>query len=91
MQLWRELEQRCRFIVDTIAHREEWLERRKMGMHIVGYANIGDISFVWSAREQDVLQRLWWWHPDHPERPTLGTEYRHTLRLPSFDEAPPLP
>jgi hypothetical protein len=90
-QLWRELEQRFRFIVDAVAHREEWLKRRKMGMHIVGYANIGDISFVWSEREQDVLQRLWWWHPDHPESPTLGTEYRHTLRLPPFNEAPPLP
>lgn len=89
--LWRELEQRFRYIVGTMAHREEWLERRKMGMHIVGYANIGDINFVWSEREQDVLQRLWWWHPDHPKRPTLGTEYRHTLRLPQFNEAPPLP
>jgi hypothetical protein len=62
-----------------------------MGMHIFGYANLGEIGFVWGAREKDVLQRLWWWHPAHPDRPTLATEYRNTLLLPAVDAAPPLP
>jgi hypothetical protein len=87
----RELERRSRLLADVIHHREEWLNQRKVGMHIVGYANIGEIGFVWTAREKDVLQRLWWWHPAHPERPTLATEYRNTLLLPAVDAAPPLP
>jgi hypothetical protein len=87
----RELERRSRLLAGIIQHREEWLNQRKMGMHIVGYANLGEIGFVWRAQEKDVLQRLWWWHPDHPERPTLATEYRHTLLLPPADAAPPLP
>jgi hypothetical protein len=87
----RDLERESRRFADVIQHREEWLNQRKVGMHIVGYANIGEIGFVCSAREKDVLQRLWWRHPAHPERPTLATEYCNTLLLPAVDAAPPLP
>jgi hypothetical protein len=87
----RELEKETRRLADIMQHREAWLNQRKVGMHIVGYANLGEIGFIWRAQEKDVLQRLWWWHPAHPERPTLATEYRHTLLLPPVDAAPPLP
>lgn len=87
----RELEKEMRRLAAILQHREEWLNQRKVGMHIVGYANLGEIGFVWRAQEKDALQRLWWWHPTHPERPTLAMEYRHTLLLPAVDAAPPLP
>jgi hypothetical protein len=89
--LERDLERRSRRLADVIHQRDEWVNQRKVGMHIVGSANLGEIGFAWTAREKDVLQRLWWWHPAHPERPTLATEYRQTLLLPAVDAAPPFP
>jgi hypothetical protein len=89
--LERELEKREKIIADAIVHREEWLERLKAGMNIVGYNNIGEISFEWSLDQKNVIQRLWWWHPDNTEKPTPATQYSDTLELPAFDAAPPLP
>jgi hypothetical protein len=70
---------------------EEWLDKLKAGALIVGYNNIGEISFDWTSGKKDVIQRLWWCHPNNPDRPTLATEYRATLELPESDAAPPLP
>ncbi|SRR5713226_3496770 len=85
------LEKRKNTLTEALFHREEWLSQWKAGAHIVGYANIGEIGFAWTPQEQDVWQRLWWWRPDNPERPILGTEYRGSLGLPPLDAAPPLP
>lgn len=62
----------------------------KAGAHIVGYANIGEICFRWTAEEKEVFQRLWW-RPDDTECPTMATEYQEALDLPEADEAPELP
>ena len=85
------LERRKHTLAEAIFHREEWLSQWKAGVHIVGYANLGDISFYWTDDEKDAVQRLWWWHPDNPEMPTLATEYHDSLELPELDEAPQLP
>ncbi len=85
------LERRKHTLAEAIFHREEWLSQWKAGVHIVGYANLGDIGFYWTDDEKDAVQRLWWWHPDNPERPTVATEYHASLALPELDEAPPLP
>ncbi len=85
------LERRKHTLAEAIFHREEWLSQWKAGVHIVGYANLGDIGFYWTDDEKNAVQRLWWWHPDNPERPTLATEYHASLELPELDEAPQLP
>ncbi len=56
-------------------------------LHIVGDANIGEVRF----EEQVVIQRLWWYPPDHGDGPQPATEYRAELRGPLAGEAPPLP
>jgi len=89
--LGQELAKRSSLAADAIQHLDEWLDQRKASKQIVGYANIGEIGFRWTEKEKDVMQRLWWWHPDNPERPTMATEYRDTLLLPVHDAAPPLP
>lgn len=55
---------------------------------IVGYANIGDISLQWSLDKKEVIQCLWWCHPDNPGRLTPRTEYCDTLDPPAFEAAP---
>jgi hypothetical protein len=85
------LEKRKDRLAEDLFHREEWLSKWKAGAYIVGYANIGEIGFDWTPEEKSAFQRLWWWHPDTPDHPTLGTEYRDTLELPQSDAAPPLP
>jgi hypothetical protein len=66
-------------------HPQEWLSHREAGILIVGYANIGDISLQWSPDKKEVIQRLWWMHPDDPRRLAPRTEYRDTLDLPAFE------
>ena len=78
-------------LTQRLFHREEWLSQWKAGAYIVGYANVGEIRFHWAPEARDVVQRLWWWHPDDSQHPTLAAEYRDTLELPSPDAAPPLP
>jgi hypothetical protein len=91
-RLERHLAKRRYSLVERLLRlEEEWLARLKAGELIVGYNNIGEISFDWTARNKDVRQRLWWWHPSNPQRPTLATEYRTTLELPERNEAPRLP
>ena len=87
----RRLEKRKNRLAEAILHREEWLSKWKAGAHIVGYANIGEICFRWTAEEKEVSQRLWWWRPGDTECPTVATEYQETLQLPEADEAPRLP
>ncbi len=87
----RRLEKRKNMLAEVILHREEWLSKWKAGAHIVGYANIGEICFRWTAEEKEVFQRLWWWRPDDTECPTVATEYQETLDLPEAGEAPELP
>ncbi|MDQ6660103.1 MAG: hypothetical protein M3Z24_03965, partial [Chloroflexota bacterium] len=89
--LERKLEKRKNILTEALFHREEWLSKWKAGIYIVGYANIGEIGFDWTAEQKDVFQYLWWWNPANPECPTLATEYRDTLELPKPDAAPPLP
>ncbi len=91
-RLERHLAKRRYSLVERLLRLEqEWLARLKAGELIVGYNNIGEVSFDWTSGKKDVLQRLWWWHSSNPERPTLPTEYRTTLELPEWNEAPPLP
>jgi hypothetical protein len=85
------LEKRKNTLTEAIFHRERWLDQWKAGAYIVGYANIGEISFLWTPQEKKVTQRLWWWRPDQPERATVGSEYTDTLDLPEHDAAPRLP
>jgi len=89
--LGQELAKRSSLAADAMQHLDEWLDQRKASKQIVGYANIGEIGFRWTEKEKDVMQRLWWWNPENPERPTPATEYRDTLLLPVHDAAPPLP
>ncbi|MGZ3647279.1 MAG: hypothetical protein ACXVCM_25900 [Ktedonobacteraceae bacterium] len=91
-RLERHLAKRRRSLVERLIRlEEEWLDKLKAGALIVGYNNIGDISFDWVPGKKDVIQRLWWCHPNNPDRPTLATEYRATLELPERDASPPLP
>ena len=87
----RRLEKRKNMLAEVILHREEWLSKWKAGAHIVGYANIGEICFRWTAEEKEVFQRLWWWRPGDTDCPSVATEYQETLDLPEADEAPELP
>ena len=90
-RLERRLDRRKNILAEALFHREEWLSKWKAGVHIVGYANIGEIGFDWTLEEKSVFQRLWWWQPDEPDCATIATEYRDTLALPSPDAGPPLP
>ena len=88
--LERRLDKRKNILAEALFHREEWLSKWKAGVHIVGYANLGEIGFHWTPEEKNVFQRLWWWHPDNADCATIATEYCDTLALPSPDTAPPL-
>jgi hypothetical protein len=89
--LERKLEKPKNRLGETMFRHQEWLQEWKAGTHIIGYANIGEILFHWNEEEQEVIQRLWWWHPLNPEQPALATEFCETLKPPAFDEGPPLP
>ncbi|MBE3557936.1 MAG: hypothetical protein IMW89_01755 [Ktedonobacteraceae bacterium] len=90
-KLEQELEEQKNTLARQISEREGWLDKWKAGAHIVGYANLGDIRFRWTESEKRATQYLWWWHPEHPDCPTIASEYSETLELPAADEAPPLP
>jgi hypothetical protein len=87
----RRLAKRKNTLGQAIFHHQEWLQEWKAGSHIIGYANIGEIVFRGNSNEQEVIQRLWWWHPANSEQPTLAAEYCETLVPPSPDEATSLP
>ena len=89
--LERKLEKRKNTLGEAIFHHQQWLQEWKAGSQIIGYANIGEISFHWNTEEQEVVQRLWWWHPSNPEHPTLASEFHETLRPPALDAGPQLP
>lgn len=74
---------------EAILRRDSWVHSWNYEMHIVGDTNLGEVTFDMATRE--AIQRLWWWHPDTPDRPTPATEYRATFDPPSLDNAPPLP
>jgi hypothetical protein len=66
------------------------------GLHIVGDANIGEISFdlAGEAGNGDSLvavQRLWWRPANATDAPIPATEYRASLKRPAAGDAPPLP
>lgn len=88
---WKPLEEKRNSLVEEMTKHEEWLQKWKAGVYIVRYANIGDIRFRWTDKEKSVAQYLWWQYPDNQVKPMIATEYRETLELPSFDEAPRLP
>jgi hypothetical protein len=73
----------------AILDRQDLLSK-KAGLYVVGYANLGEIGFHWSPKEKEVLQRLWWWHPNDPQKALPATEYCETLELPQLDEDPAL-
>ena len=85
------LERRKNTLGEAIFHHQQWLQQWKAGSHIIGYANVGEIVFHWKNDKQEVIQRLWWWQPQKLDQPALATEFRETLKLPSLDDAPPLP
>jgi hypothetical protein len=93
----RSLERRKNRLAEVLFHREEWLDKWKAGVHIVGYANMGEIGFRWNSETKTAYQRLWWWRQadatdaDTSEHPMPGTEYEDTLEPPKADEAPTLP
>ena len=74
---------------EAVQRRDAWVHNWSYEMHIVGDTNLGEVSFDMETRE--AIQRLWWWHPDAPDRPTPATEYRATFDLPALSAAPPLP
>ncbi len=77
--------------VNTIlSQTEQWLDKWKAGPLIVGYNNIGEISFDWNDEHKSVTQRLWWYHPDEPQK-LRRVEYQSSLELPLPSEEPPLP
>ena len=86
----RKLEKRRNRLVAAILHNVGRLHRWKAGQMIIGYNNIGEISFQWTAESKEVMQRLWW-RPEDPEEPLQVTEYHNILELPKPDAAPPLP
>ncbi len=90
-RLQRRLEKRRNTLGEAIFHHQRWLQDWKAGTHIIGYANIGEIVFSWQGEEQEVMQRLWWWHPYSSEHPTLAAEFCDTLNPPTFEEGPRLP
>ena len=86
----RRLDRPRQNLVDALLHSETWLSRWKAGSLIVGYNNIGEISFEWSEDKKEVKQKLWWHKPDAPEE-LQATEYSETLILPRLEDEPPLP
>lgn len=89
--LERNLEKRKNTLGEAIFHHQHWLQEWKAGSQVIGYANIGEITFHWNAEEQAVRQRLWWWHPSNPDHPTLASEFHETLVPPAPDAGPQLP
>ncbi|HEX6479564.1 MAG TPA: hypothetical protein VF043_12025 [Ktedonobacteraceae bacterium] len=87
----RRLEKRKNTLGQAIFHHQEWLQEWKAGSFIIGYANIGEVVFRGSSDAQEVIQRLWWWHPANSGNPGIAAEYCETLMPPSPEEAPPLP
>jgi hypothetical protein len=86
----RRLDRPRQGIVNALLHSETWLSRWKAGSLIVGYNNIGEISFDWHEDKKDVKQKLWWHNPDDPEQ-LQSTEYSQTLTLPGLADEPALP
>jgi hypothetical protein len=86
----RRLEHPKQGLIDTLMHYETWLSRWKAGTLIVGYNNIGEISFNWNTESKEVKQRLWWYSPDDPQK-LQSTDYSETLELPRAEEEPKLP
>ncbi len=84
------LEKRKNRLAAAMLHHVARLYRWKAGELIVGYNNIGEISFQWSPEKKEVTQQLWW-HPDDPEQPLQMTEYHNTLEPPAPNSEPPLP
>jgi hypothetical protein len=90
-QLEHELERRKNRLVGILFNYEGLLRRWKAGAMIVGYNNLGDISFRWTVGQKDVVQRLWWYRPDSKAPMLLCTDYRESLELPAASSEPPLP
>lgn len=86
----RKLERRRSRLVVTLLRYEQWLSKWKAGELIIGYNNIGEISFAWDTDRKDVLQRLWWCRPDAPDH-LLTADYSDSLELPGPEMEPPLP
>ncbi len=86
----RKLEKRRKGLLGLFFRYEGWLNRWKAGVLIVGYNNIGEISFDWNDRTKEVRQRLYWSRPDAPDT-LLMTEYCEALDLPAPENEPPLP
>ncbi|GAC1377627.1 MAG: hypothetical protein NVSMB44_47010 [Ktedonobacteraceae bacterium] len=86
----RRLEHPRQRLVDALLHSETWLSRWKAGSLIVGYNNIGEISFDWRGETREVRQKLWWYNPDDPEQ-LQSTEYCQTLMPPRLEDEPALP
>jgi hypothetical protein len=77
-------------LVAALLHNVGWPNRRKAGELIIGYNNLGEISFEWTEAKKAVTQRLWY-SKDDAEQDLQQTEYYDTLEPPVAETAPPLP
>jgi hypothetical protein len=77
-------------LVAALLRYAGWAKRSKAGELIVGYNNLGEIHFTWTAERKVVMQRLWYCSSD-PAQSLLKTDYYDTLELPARNAAPPLP
>lgn len=88
--LEHKIEKRRNKLVAAVLRYAGWLGRWKAGNLIIGYNNLGEISFVWTPEKKEAIQRLWWCSDDQ-KLPGLRTEYHESLELPALSEAPSLP
>ncbi|MEO6889488.1 MAG: hypothetical protein ABI456_09385 [Ktedonobacteraceae bacterium] len=89
-RLGRQLAKPRNKLVAGLQRRAAWLSHQKAGQLIIGYNNLGEIHFTWTAEKHLVMQRLWY-HPDAATPRLLKTDYQETLDLPPSNAAPPLP
>jgi hypothetical protein len=88
--LEHKIEKRRNKLVAAVLRYAGWLGRWKAGNLIIGYNNLGEISFVWTPEKKEAIQRLWWCSDDQ-KLPGLRTEYHESLELPALSETPSLP
>ncbi|MBA2286982.1 MAG: hypothetical protein H0W02_16030 [Ktedonobacteraceae bacterium] len=88
-RLGRQLAKPRNKLVAALQRRAAWLSNQKAGQLIIGYNNLGEIHFTWTAEKHLVMQRLWY-HPDDAQR-LLKIDYQETLELPTSTAVPPLP
>lgn len=77
-------------LVAALKQSVAWMNRMKAGELIIGFNNLGEIHFAWTAEKKSVIQRIWY-RSDDTGQSLLKTDYSETLDLPAPHAAPPLP